>query len=131
VYVFLKYFCERDSYDNRQHLQLACGMMIIASIIQYLGIVVGSIVTDQIPGEAVIIYLLINGINVMNYIYFLMMTEIWTEMFSGGTTYLINQPGYGNAGQPYGGYGYPSENQVRQDLHSRPPPGGQGQGPPS
>jgi len=68
-------------------------MMILACILQYAGIVTGSIVTEQIPGEAVIIYLLINGINVMNYIYFLMMTEIWTEMFSGGTTYLINQPG--------------------------------------
>lgn len=72
--------------------------MIVACIIEYAGIVTGAIATDQIPTEAVIIYLLINGINVMNYIYFLMMTEIWTEMFSGGTTYLVNQPAYGGQG---------------------------------
>lgn len=43
VYIYLKYFCGDGSYDNRKHLQVACGLMVICTIIQYVGIVCGAI----------------------------------------------------------------------------------------
>ena len=42
VYIFLKYFFMADSFENRKHLQLGCGLMIVSTITQYCGIVAGA-----------------------------------------------------------------------------------------
>ena len=91
VYIYLKYFCGDDSFINRQHLQLACGLMITSTICQYVGIVSGAVFQpDQIPTESIWIFLIIDGLNVFNYVYFMIMCEVWTAMHSEGqSTYLL------------------------------------------
>ena len=90
VYIFLKYFCMADSFDNRRHLQLACGLMIVSTITQYVGIVCGAIFyPDDVPTESIWIFFILNGLNTFNYIYFLIMAELWTAMHSGEATYLM------------------------------------------
>ena len=75
-------------------------------------------------------HLIIDGINVFNYIYFLIMTEIWTSMHPDcpAPQYEMVQYGGNNTsymtGGPIGGSSQPSRDEVLRDLHSRPPPAG-------
>ena len=112
--------------------------MIVSTITQYVGIVCGAIWDpDAIPVESIWIFFILNGLNTFNYIYFLIMCEMWTAMHSGQSTYLLaagpgGQPTSawnGNStymtGGPIGGGAQPSADDVRRDLRNRPPPGGQ------
>ena len=73
-------------------------------------------------------HLIIDGINVFNYIYFLIMAEIWTQMHPDcpAPAYEMMQYGGNNTaymtGGPIGGSHQPSRDDVLRDLHSRPPP---------
>ena len=46
--IFVRYFM-KDSQETRKYLQDACGLMIIAEVIGYLGMVIGAIVSENIP----------------------------------------------------------------------------------
>ena len=98
VFVFLKYFFTADSYDNRKHLQLGCGLMILSTIIQYIGIVVGALMVDSIPAQSIWVFFITNGLNVFNYVYFLIMCDLWTNLHSGELTHLLGNRGASNRG---------------------------------
>lgn len=104
VFTFLKYFVMKDSYDNRKHLQLGCGLMIISQILQYVGIVVGAIFVSAVPAQSIWIFFIANGLNVFNYVYFMIMCELWTNLFTGEMTQLLGRPGGGGPGR--GGVNY-------------------------
>ena len=81
-YIFAKYIVFKDSYENRNHLMLACGMMALANGIEYAGIIAGVLFSPNIPFQALLIYLSINGVNVLVYIYFYVICQQWAEMIS-------------------------------------------------
>ena len=134
VYIYLRYFLMSDSLNNREHLQLACGLMVVSTVTQYAGICTGAIFDgDNVPTESIWIFLILHGFNTFNYIYFYIMTSIWAQMHpeyqgpllmgggNGMEMYGGNNTAYMTGG-PIGGSHYPSENDVRRDLRSMPPP---------
>ena len=57
-------------------------MMALANGIEYAGIIAGVLFSPNIPFQALLIYLSINGVNVLVYIYFYVICQQWTEMIS-------------------------------------------------
>ena len=86
--LFLAYFCS-DTPKTRNNLVIACALMIFANIISYTGIVLGSIIEDDIPFSSMLTFIPINGIQILIYYYFRMICKEWAMMgpfpsFSGG-----------------------------------------------
>ena len=82
-------------------MMLSCGMMIVANLIEYAGMVAGAVFSPTIPFNAVLIYLPINGLNVVMYAYFYQICSFWASMYSGNM--LISGPGpSGRAGASLG-----------------------------
>lgn len=103
--------------------------MVISTVTQYIGICSGAIFDSQnVPTESIWIFLILDGLNTFNYIYFLIMTEIWTSMHpdSPSPSYEMMMYGGNNTaymtGGPIGGSYQPSADDVRRDLRSMPPP---------
>ena len=72
-------------------MMLSCSMMIIANIVEYIGIISGAIFSKNIEFNAILIYLPINGMNVLVYAYFYQICAMWASMYSGKL--VISGPG--------------------------------------
>ena len=46
--LFLNYFC-RDNYTNRNNLIMACAIMILSVILEYVAVILGVIFVPDIP----------------------------------------------------------------------------------
>ena len=51
-------------------MMLSCGLMIVANLIEYTGIFLGAVFSKNVEFNAILIYLPINGMNVLVYAYF-------------------------------------------------------------
>ena len=72
--IFVQYFL-KDTTQNRKYLQDACGLMILAEVIAYTGMVVGAILSDQIPTQNILTFIPINGLNALFYFMFRMICK--------------------------------------------------------
>ena len=72
-------------------MMLSCGLMIVANLIEYIGIFLGAIFSKNVEFNAILIYLPINGMNILVYAYFYQMCSLWASMFSGRL--VVNSPG--------------------------------------
>ena len=77
--------------------------MIVSTIVQYVGIVLGAILVDSVPAQSVWIFFITNGLNVFNYVYFLIMCDLWTNLHSGEMAQLLGRGGGGGATYMSGG----------------------------
>ena len=90
-------------------MMVSCSMMIIANIIEYVGIISGAIFSKNIEFNAILIYLPINGMNVLVYAYFYQICAMWASMYSGKL--VISGPGpSGRGGASIGAMGSNKEN---------------------
>ena len=65
--------------------------MVISNIVAYVGISVGSIVSDEIPLSTMLTFIPINGLGALMYLYFAMICQEWAQLLSGN-----NAPAAGN-----------------------------------
>ena len=90
-------------------MMVSCSMMIIANIIEYVGIISGAIFSKNIEFNAILIYLPINGMNVLVYAYFYQICAMWASMYTGKL--VISGPGpSGRGGASLGAMGNNKEN---------------------
>ena len=73
--IFLHYYCSGDSFDNRSRLIMACGLLILAQLIQYVGILMGAALTDKVPINAILFSFMMNALQIMTYSYFLFVCQ--------------------------------------------------------
>ena len=69
--IFMQYYCSMDTFDNRSRLIMACGLLILAQLIQYMGILFGAALTDKISINVVLFNFIMNALQIMTYSYFL------------------------------------------------------------
>tara|TARA_B110000305_G_C19091670_1_gene471064 strand:- start:17 stop:298 length:282 start_codon:yes stop_codon:yes gene_type:complete len=83
-------------------MMLSCGLLIIANLIEYIGVFSGAIFSANVELSAILIYLPINGMNALVYAYFYQICAIWASMYNGKV--LISGPGpSGRGGASIGG----------------------------
>ena len=80
--LFLVYLC-KDSRDTRRNLPLACALMMAANVMEFSGVIVGS-VFDEIPGSFITNCLFKNAFSLFIYWYFRMICFDWYTMLAGG-----------------------------------------------
>ena len=105
IYIYIKYFMQEDCFDNRKHLSLACGLMIASTLIQYIGIVLGALLVESIPVQSIFVFLIADGLNILNYIYFFLMCEMWAGLYSGETAHLLGASQGAQGANLWGGAG--------------------------
>ena len=80
--LFLMYYC-KDNRSTRYNLILACALMVLGNVIQYTGIIIGSILDPNIPTSAPFSFLLVNGLAAIIYWYFRYICVEWHTMSQG------------------------------------------------
>ena len=73
------YFYE-DSKQSRKFLADACGLMILAEFIAYLGIAIGSQVSENIPSGSILTFIPVNGLAALMYFYFRLICKEWHQL---------------------------------------------------
>ena len=91
IFIYLKYLVQQDSFRNREYLMLSCGLLMAANAIEYLGIMAGAIFSSAVEFQAILVYLPINGLNILLYGYFYQICSIWASMFN--SKIIISGPG--------------------------------------
>ena len=79
--IFIKYFRRVDSFHSRQSLIMANGLMIIAQMFQYFGVVFGILFTDKMPVNALAFNFSVNALQVMSYSYLLFVCQQWAALY--------------------------------------------------
>lgn len=54
--------------------------MVSSNLIQYLGIIIGALVSDAVPFGAILVYLTVYAINILTYVYFRFVCLQWAEL---------------------------------------------------
>ena len=73
------YFYE-DSKQSRKLLADACGLMIVAEVIAYVGIAIGSQISSNIPSGSILTFIPVNGLAALMYFYFRMICKEWQHL---------------------------------------------------
>ena len=69
--MWYNYFRGPDNFETRSRLIMACGLMILAQLFQYFGVLAASMLTDKVPLNAVVFNFSVNALQIMSYSYFL------------------------------------------------------------
>ena len=70
----------KDTNENRGRLPLACALFIGVNVIEYIGMVCGAILSDNIPYGSIMTFIPVNGLGAWMYFYFRMICQQWKQM---------------------------------------------------